>query len=301
MTNVIATSDATSIKEALQGSDDWRTLLNQLVAYLISTGEAFSSGECAAHMRIERPDLRFSVLTVGATLRENFHTGVMPCYDDGSGNAVFPMQVPRITEGKYPDRTPAGVEVFVYAFEQNDGEAHEFEVFIPFPGEDLSGGVPAPATTTTPAPAPPLTAAPAGTAPTAAPGTPAAQITPKGKVGPKAVTLSGKAASGPLHATVHTDGRLCIPRSALEAYSHATGLAMRGGDPVHVLVTEKAAMVALEGFVGDGGAKSGSYDIALTRGRVLFPSATSTPFTVGDKFPVTVTGAGLIVDLTAKV
>jgi len=300
MSNVIATSDASSIQEALQGSDDWRTVLTQLVAYLISAGEAFSSGECAAHMRIERPDLRFSVLTVGSMLRDDFHTGVMPCYDDGTGNAVFPMQVPRVTEGKYPDRTAAGVEVFVYAFEQDDGEAHEFEVFIPTPGEDLSQGIPDPVTTTTPAPAPPLQAAPAGTAPTTAPGTQAATVDGKGKVGPKAVTLSGKAASGPLHASVHTDGRLCISRSALEAYSHATGSSMRGGDPVHVLVTDKAAMVALEAFVGDGGTKSKEYDIALTRGRVLFPSASS-PFTVGDRFPITVTGAGLVVDLDTKV
>ena len=79
-----------------------------IVAYWVSKGECFSSGEVSAAIREHLPNLQFSVLSVGAHLRESFYAQTMPGYDDGMGGTEQPVQVSRVTEGLYPDRTLPG-------------------------------------------------------------------------------------------------------------------------------------------------------------------------------------------------
>ena len=251
---------------------DWRQAVDALLAFWIGLGRPFSSGEVAATLRVHRTDLRFKVTGVGEYIRDRFYSQSLPSYaDDGSGQPCYPMQVPRLTVGKYPQRTPANVEVFVYAPTQTDGENHEFEIFIPNPGETMADAP-----------------TPAVTAPAPAAGSPAAvQI------------LGAKTADIALRAKVYADDppRLCVPRSAFELCVHLGGSPMRGGDPVYVKVTDTEAVVTLK--QDDPTAKV--YDLAIERGRVLFPSNDPTkPFVTGDTYDVKVTGGKIVVDLTKK-
>lgn len=259
----------TSIKAALDGHADWHPAANALVDHLIAEGECFSSGEVARWMRIHRPDLRFSVPTLGEHVRDLYYAGSMPQYpDDGYGVPMPPTQVPRTTQGLC--RTPAGIQVFVYCPEAQKGFAHNFEVDIPTPGG---------AATVYPNP-PPVQTQPASGAPTI-------QIT-----GASNVPLVA------LKATVQQDRRLQVPRSAFEAFVHFCGIPMKGGDPVYVLIEADKAVITL----ADPGNGAKPYDLTRDRGRVSFPAMPGTqPFEPGDVFMVNIAPAGLTVDLTLKV
>jgi len=242
---------------------DWRMACNALIDHLIEEGECFSSGELARWMRTFRKDLIFSVLTVGSHVRDLYYACTFPEYaDDGEGNGpCLPCQVPRVTQGL--GRTPVGVEVFVYAPNEDDGLAHNFEVDIPKPGD----------------------------APTAYPSPPPAPAKPKGRV-----TITGK--NQPLvalKATVQQDRRLQVPRAAFEAFVHFCGVTMRGGDPVYILVEDDKATITIDD--PNNGAKK--YDLWADSGRVSFPSQT-TPFNPGDVYRVDIAPTGLTVDLTTK-
>lgn len=247
-----------------QPGADWREYVNDLVDHLVSNMMCFSSGEIARWLRMFKPDLRFSVLSIGEHLRDLFYAnglGMFP--DDGEGNgAVTPAQVPRITTGL--GRTPAGVEVFVYAPSEDLGLAHPFEVDIPKPGGQA---------TTYPSPPPP----------------------PAKKK--DAVTIAGQAQPlVALKATVQQDRRLQIPRAAFEAFVHFCGITLRGGDPVYVAVENDKATITVD----DPGNGAKKYDLWADSGRVSFPS-TTTPFNPGDVFLVNIAPTGLTVDLTQTV
>ena len=270
--SMIAQSTATSASEALKGSLDLPSAVTALLDYTIANGKPFSSGEFARELRLGLPDLHFSVLTVGSILRDWFYAGTMPSYDDGDGEPMYPAQVPRTTVGLYPDRTPEGQRVFVYACEDEDGFEHDFEVYIPTPGDD-SGDEPDPADDVEDEPEPLLGAAPVGTVPSAT------------KALPPSAALSAGVAK------VLTDRRLQIPRKALDTLCHATGQSLRGGVAVHVAIEDDEALIALNPFVG-----SVPHVVNHTRGRVHFAS-TGAPFVPGATYLIEVTSAGLVITL----
>jgi hypothetical protein len=96
-------------------------------------------------------------------------------------------------------------------------------------------------------------------------------------------------------ATVHGDGRLCVPRRAIEQLSHATGVAIRGGDSVWIGDAQHELQIHLE-------PRDGCTEHALQpeRGRVRFSSPDPRrPFAAGDRFPIVVSGSALVISLGA--
>jgi hypothetical protein len=95
-------------------------------------------------------------------------------------------------------------------------------------------------------------------------------------------------------ASVHGDGRLCIPRRAIEELSHATGVALRGGDSVWIGFTQDSLRIYLE--PSDG---CTAHALQPERGRVRFSSPDpSRPFEPGGRFAITVQGSALTISLT---
>jgi len=272
-----AAIDATADNPALDLPAKWRQAVRDLLDYWVSKGRCFSSGEIAATLRTHRPDaMIFSVPSLGEYIRDLFYNGMLPSYtvDDGNGGTMQmpPMQVPRYTEGLYPDRTPAGVEVFVYGPDHQSCLDHEFEVFIPNParGETVAD-----------APAQAM----AQTALAAADKT--------GKTKTAVEIMGARIAAQDIRAKVWPDGRLCIPRNAFEAAVHLGGTPMRGGDPVFVKVDSDRVVVTLAA-TGDPAEKS--YDLTRSHGRIAITHPT-TPFPVGATFKCSVAAGIVIVDL----
>jgi hypothetical protein len=288
----MADNHDTAVKTFFDNTDwspgtSWRTLANDLIDFLISEGACFSSGEVARWLRIHMPNERFSVPTLGEHVRDLFYAGGMGMYpDDGYGSPVYPSQVPRTTQGL--GRTPAGVQVFVYCPDQNDGFNHPFEVDIPFPGGQPTSY--------------PTVPTPGGQA---MQHPPAQQVhMPTQPAKPKQpVKITGSAAPtkyATIQAKVHDDRRLCIPRSAFELYVHFTGQPMKGGDPVFVSMSKDKVLVSLQATNALTSVATTTYDLSTTRGRVLIPHPAN-PFTPGDVYDVTVASDGLTVDLTQTV
>ena len=260
-------------------TDPWRPIVDALLSYWVSLGRCFSSGEVAAALREHAPQLRFSVLSVGDYLRGLFYGNTLPQYPDSANPGSFTQsfQVPRVTEGLYPDRTPAGVEVFVYCPSPTDGQVHQFEVFIPKPGgSETMADAPVPQPTQTSM----------------------AAADPTGKTPSAVAILGAKIAVADIRATVHNDKRLCIPRSAFESAVALSGNPMRGGDPVWV--TQVGSIVTVStSDPQDPSAKV--YDVGRSEGRVLFPSLDPTiPFNVGDVFQVKVTSGQMTMDISKR-
>lgn len=253
---------------ALAGFTDWRSAVDALLTHWANASRPFSSGEVAAALREHRKDLRFSVLSVGEHLRDLFYAGTMPQFPDDQGGFVPATQVPRYTEGLYPDRTPAGQQVFVYAGSDEDGLNHPFEVFIPKPGESQMDA--------------PVQATPQSTL--------AAQD-PTGKTKTPVAIFGAKVAADQIQAVVHHDHRLIFNRTAFEAAVALSGKPMRGGDPVWVVQTP-AILTVYTQDPGDPTAKA--YSLTQDRGRVHVPSQDPAyPFSPGQTYPVEV-GAGTL-------
>jgi len=252
------------------GNPEWMGATDAVITLLVENRECFSSGEIAAHLRTFRPDLVFSVTnSVGEHIRDRFYANTLPMYENPDGTHTPVEQVPRMTQGF--TRTPPGTQVFVYGPEFSECDQHEFEVDIPKPGTQ----VPA--------------------APGDAHGLPA-----RPQQAPQPVQhftkLTPRPSTRDLTATVHSDGRCCIARSAVEALLHDTGTGLKGGDSMYVLVDDSAqeARVALDREPGAQG-----YQLAAARGRVLFPHPAH-PFTPGDSYAVKIDGPNrrLIIDLS---
>lgn len=98
-------------------------------------------------------------------------------------------------------------------------------------------------------------------------------------------------------ASVHGDGRLCIPRRAIEQLSHATGVAIRGGDSVWLEFIDQGRMLRIHLQPHDGCV---AHALQPERGRVRFSSPDPRqPFTPGDRFAIEVEGAALTISLRA--
>jgi len=279
----------------IAGATDWRTAVTDLIAWLVANDRCFSSGEIAAILRTNRPDLSFKVASIGEFVRDAYDNGNIPSYDDGQGGTLYPTQVPRTTNGTartldgrtVVSKTPVGQAVFVYAKDSVDGFAHDFEVYIP----DFNDPDATRATAYTGAPP----------APTQTP-----TVTSSGQVAQPPTQASGIIIQGSLKrddltAYVRPDRRLCVPRAAFEAFVAMTGTPLRGGpqgDPVYV------DFVGNEVLITRDPATSGTstpFHLWATRGRVAFLAAQGLPpFEPGDKYEITVRPDALVIDLSNK-
>lgn len=253
-----------STQEAIDGADDWRHAVTNLIDYYTRNDFCFSSGEIAAEIRNVNPIFNFSVYWIGEYVRDLFHSGSIQYLvqgntgDDGDGEARVPaFMVPRTTEGKYPHRTPAGIEVFVYGPHPSLCEKHDFEVEIP--------------------------TAPTGTrldfndAPD------------KDEEWQKDEQDQSRRAPGDMTVRVHTDKRVCFTRPLIEAFFHARKQPVQSGGSVFIRQDGAKLVLTLDQHPG-----ADEYHLSTSRGRVLYPLSSGTP---GTTFKVDITGDAIIVDL----
>ena len=291
------TTTVQQLNDAIQNNSnpgDWRSAVDAVTQVLTDMNEVMSSGQIARFLRHNQPDLRFAVPSIGEHLRDGFYGGMLQ-YSDPISGTIPAVQVPRTTQGL--GRTGAGQMVFCYAANDQDALNAAFEVDIPVGGSPVtpddpnalwvdlsldSGQVVNPATQ------------PGATATAAKPanGGPATKATQS-----SAVVLAGaKAAVDKLRASVKNDGRMYIPRGALEAAIYAGGQPMRGGDPVYVKVTASTVTVS-QAKSGDDGERK--FTLTRTRGRVELTSPdASAPFTPGKTYAMAVEPGVVIVDIT---
>lgn len=232
-----------------KSGNDWRTCATDIIRWLVANDRCFSSGEVAHYIRQHRPDVSFSVLDLGNQVRDWYYGQELPSY----GSGLYPAMVPRTTEGTY--RTQAGVRVFVYAPNEDEGKAHDFEVDVPLP----------PAVEGQPPRLPPSD--------------------------PSTITGSRRT-DDDLLAVVRADRRCVVPRSAFEFFVHATGRTIRiGTDPVHITFANAEVRITLDPTDTSTPyhlwAGRGRVAFAAEAGR--------TPYTPGQKFGVYVTPTALVV------
>ncbi len=287
-------------RQAIALSPNFTAALDDLLTFWAYENRPYSSGELAAAIREHRPDLSFSVPTLGGILRERFYQNTLPSYsDDGDGNGPCqPLQRGRFTTGKY--RTRAGVEVFVYGPNADACDAHEFEVWIPQWNATLGRMM-----TMADAPVPTVTAPSADSAPGTAHHTQAqaqfqqvvANNIAKDTATVKARTLvsGAKPAGVDFVASVWPDRRMAVGRGAFEALCHLSGKSIRAGDQVHVTVKlGDEVTVTLEPTPD-----SRPLSLVATKGNVAFASGDrSHPFVPGTFYPITITPDAITVNLT---
>jgi len=263
--SVPTVSDFRTVDEAVkEGGDSWRDASVNVCRHLIANNECFSSGEVARFLRMVNPNLRFAVSQVGEYIRDNYFQGNLGLYDDGNGLGAMPVQVYRQTQGLFPDRTPANRDVFVYGPDAASALAHDFEVYVPVPGQTQSDVANRDAS---PWPAQPP-----------APRTPASVSIglPTVKVG--------------------SDNRLYLPRKVVDAYC-SLGHIIDGNTKVYVAFDDDLGRPhALVSFQDNGGKE---YTIWQGSGRIAFYPDTDNGYTwnPGDEFTVVVSNDGIIVNL----
>lgn len=106
-------------------------------------------------------------------------------------------------------------------------------------------------------------------------------------------------ANAEMVASVHGDGRLCIPRRAFERLSHATGISIRGGDQVWVelRVDAQGSGESLRVYL-DARAGCASYGLSSDRGRVRFTAPSELPaFVAGSRYAIEIADDGLSIVL----
>lgn len=253
--------------QVIQNSPDWRTAVSSLLNFWISQDRCFSSGEVAATLRTHRPDLKFRVGGIGEFIRDNFHNQGLASYPDNGNGPNYPYQSLRIAQGLYPDRTQAGTEVYVYGPDSMAISNHEFEVYIPLPGQTLDD---APAVD-------PMIA-----------NTPAPSV---------AAVVSTRLANSDILAKVWPDGRLCVPRSAFEAAVYISGSALHGGEPVFVKQTDTKVTVLL---TDPNDSEYKSYMVTNSGGRIAFPNPTK-PYVHGNAYSCKIEKGKITVDLSKTV
>ena len=263
MSAILAIADARNAT-ATANSPDWRQAATDLIAFWIGEGRCFSSGEVAAALRGHRPDLRFSVPNLGEFIRDLFYGGSMPPYAEAGALPILPTMLPRFTVGKFPDRTPAEVQVFVYGPDVAACDSHDFEVFIPNPAKnETMADAPAPA--------------------------PTKPELPRGSVKTPVAIGGAKHPIGDVTATVWPDARLGVPRAAFEMAVHLSGTPIKGGDPVFVTCDVNEAVVTLADAPG-----AVRYDLWTTQGRIAFANPVK-PFVPGTAYKLDITAGKIVV------
>lgn len=232
-------------KDIIASASTWREAAFKLIEALTNANESYSSGEIARHLRLHS-GYKFSALSVGAFIQQQFLDDMLPLYNDGDHSNSAPVQYSRICEGRFPDRTPAGQLVFVYGLDLDACDEHDFEVCIPLLGKTAADD-PKPAVISIK----PLHPAKA-----------VQDVVAKGQT-PTPTPLT----STRHKITVYNCGRLCIPRSVFEDALHQGGNAFRAGDPVWIHAEGTTAYVTL---VETG--KDAEHRLSLTKdkGRVRF-------------------------------
>jgi hypothetical protein len=109
-----------------RAGNDWRTCATDLIQWLVKNDRCFSSGEIALYLRTHRPEVVFSVLTLGDQLRNWYYGKELPPYDAG-----YPTMVSR----EFLDAEGKPRKVFVFAPSESAGRAHDFQVKVPLPAE----------------------------------------------------------------------------------------------------------------------------------------------------------------------
>ena len=298
-------SSPATLLSTLPDPTNWRAAVTSLVAWLVANDRCFSSGEVTAYLRAMGPaSLRFSATGVGEFLRGEYDNGLFPSYTDtNTGTTLYPTQVPRTTNGTsrtldgrtVASKTAPGQPVFVYAKDGNDGFAHDFEVYIPdfddptsqraLPVNVASGIMHLSNTPMPAAPAPRTMATPASPA--------------------QAILITGSLKRDDVIAYVRPDGRLCIPRAAFEAYVALDGSPLRGGpngDSVWVTFDTAASGDTVSISRTGQSPPSVEYHLWATRGRIAIQAGVGmAAFVPGEKFKITVSTTGLVVDLSVKV
>lgn len=256
------------VKDIIANTNTWREAAFKLIEALTKTDECYSSGGIARYLRLYS-DYKFSVLSVGAYLRDQFMTDLLPLYIDNSRGDAPPVQYSRICEGRFPDRTPQGQLVFVYGPDQDAAEAFDFEVCIPKPGDTVADD-------------------------------PQPQFVSVKPIHPAASVTTG--APTPLtskthNVKVHNCGRLCVPRQIFEDALHQGGKAFRAGDPVYISSEGTTAVLSLA-TLNDPNEKVLS--LTKDKGRVRFfcPLQNKT-FTAGDVYKAKILSNGnIVIDLS---
>ncbi len=251
---------------------DYLGAVDALTTLCIRRGACFSSGEIAAWIRTYRPDMMFRARNdIGSRLRSQYRSG-MPPY--GSGRVV---QVSRHTTGF--SSTPVGHLVYVYAPSTLAGQAHPFELTAPTPG-----AMPDPNN---------LPAVPAQPS-VRVKGASSRAVASRPSHRSRRRSARRHNVSRPRTATVHGNGRLCVPRAAFEALSKTLSTPLCGGDAVYI--TRNGDDVRITATAAPGAIP---YTLVRRRLRLLFASRSGTAFRPDTRYQVVVTADGLTIDLSA--
>lgn len=220
-------------QQILANAPNWRQAVTDLVELYSSNDAPFTSGHVVREIRTTRPDLAFRQRTVGEQIQDMYWTGRITY----QGNTA--VQVPRTTTGK--GRTPAGVDVFVYAPDTQEAYTLDFEIDIP-----SAGGGPT-------------------------------QVSQMSTV-PQMALPPSQGVSSPVdyRCAVHSDNRLCVPRAVMDALSAKSGQTVSLTTEAWVSFDGDLALVSFEPT-----AQAVNYSLQANRGRVLFPRSKGTPFNPG--------------------
>lgn len=280
----IVPSPFQSAQDALTAATDLDEAARNLATFWIHAGVPFTSGHLTSAIREARSDLRFRHATMGQINRTLFENGELPSYDDGIHGEIRPVRVMRQTT-RTDTRTPVGTEVYVIGPDEFEIDAFEFEINIAEAPSvsDGQGGQTSAANAVLNA-TPTVVKDSTGTAATTIP-----PVTPSGKV----AVANGKMVPGNPLATVHADGRLCIPRIAFEALAFETGNPVTGGEPLYVIDnsdTSGQVRILLSNSTGGD-------PIPPTTDRLRMHLRLASKPTVGDSFEIVVGSTGLTINL----
>ena len=276
---MLVTSPFTSAQGAIDAATTPETACNYLAAFWVNQGVPFTSGHIVHAIRSARTDLVFAQARIGGYLRNAFESENLPNYDDGFGGEIPVVRVGRQTTGI--GRTPVGTEVFVYGPSTDECNCFEFEVNIAEAPQvaDGQGGQTSAAT------------AMLNATPRLQPGAPGASTIPPVQPSGTVAVANGKMVPGNPLASIHADGRLCIPRIAFEALAFETGKPIVGGEPLHIAFDATGKLtISQEPFPG-------SCTASPTTDRLRLHLTTPKPCPVGQEFEVVVDTNCLMVTL----
>lgn len=281
-----STTLATSPFSSVQGVADAANTASEgallLAEFWIEQGVCFTSGHVVNALREARGrSLMVNQRPTGQALQQAFDDGSLPSYEDGFGGEQRPMRKLRSTT-RTDTRTPVGTEVYVYGPSEAEIDCFEFEINIaeaPMVSDGQGGQMSAAtallnATPNTPAGAPQASPIP--------------PVQPSGTV----AVANGKMVPGTPVASVHADGRLCVPRIAFEALAFESGAPVVGGQPVYV--SEKADGNLFISQDPSTGGKAVNPTTDRLRLHLTVPNVAC-----GDDFDIVVSSNGLTVRLAA--
>jgi hypothetical protein len=276
----VAASPFTSVQGAADAAQDAGEGARFLGEFWVEQGVCFTSGHGVNALREARGrGLMVNQRPTGQALTDYFESGDMPAYDDGAGCPVRPLRKLRYTE-RTDTRTPVGTGVYVYGPTEDEIDCFEFEIDIASAPmvDDGMGGQTSAAT------------ALLNATPTTAPGSPVASPIPPVQPSGTVAVAHGKMVPGNPLAVVHSDGRLCVPRIAMEALAFETGEAITGGEPLYVTTSGKSISISQDAASG------GVASLPTTDRLRLHLTIPGAPVVQGTEYGITV-GSALTIDL----